>query len=225
MNTVAHRELLASQVAGALRREILSGARNLGQKLPESEISVRFKVSHSVVREAFHILQGEGIVVADPHRGRSVFSLSESEVRDLLLVRTALESLAAFLAAERLTEESRLLILKQQEEMEKPSPPSYGEWVERELAFHRAIWSAAGDQWLFDKLDGFTVPFFAIDRMPSADTGFGEKAGEAGAPETSHRWVAEEVLSGDPERARSAMIRHLMNLPGLMERRRSVFGI
>lgn len=213
------RELLANQVAGALRREILSGSRKLGEKLRESEIASKFEVSHSVVREAFHILQGEGIVMADPHRGRSVFNLTEAEAKDLLLVRTSLESLAAFLAAERLTEESRGMILKQQEEIEKAPAGIYGEWVERELAFHRSIWSAAGDRWLFDKLDGFTVPFFAMQPAPVP------VAKRARGQETSHRWVAREVLSGDPQRARRAMIRHLMHAPELLERRRAAFGV
>jgi DNA-binding GntR family transcriptional regulator len=222
---IARRELLASQVAGALRREILSGVRKLGEKLREGEIASRFEVSHSVVREAFHILQGEGLVEADPHRGRSVFHLTEGEAKDLLLIRTSLEALAAFLAAERLTDESKHLIIKQQEEIEKPSPPTYTDRVERELAFHRAIWKAAGDRWLFDKLDGLTVPFFAVDPTRDEEPAGGEERTVSKAFETSHRWVAGEVLSGDPERARLAMIRHLMSVPSLIERRRLVFGV
>jgi len=69
------RESLSKRVADSIRAAVLNGEYQLGQKLREVELSKSYGVSNSVVREAFHILQGEGIVVTDPYRGRSVFNI------------------------------------------------------------------------------------------------------------------------------------------------------
>jgi len=75
------RESLSKSVADSIRAAVLNGEYQLGQKLREVERSKSYGVSNSVVREAFHILQGEGLVATDPYRGRSVFSIGEQEAR------------------------------------------------------------------------------------------------------------------------------------------------
>lgn len=99
------RESLTKRVANKLKEGILIGDYALGQRLVEAELGARFGVSSSVIREALYTLQGEGLAVADAYRGRSVYSLDEAEARELVVLRTSQESLAAFLAAEKLNEE------------------------------------------------------------------------------------------------------------------------
>ena len=70
---------MTDRVADIIRAAVVSGEYEPGQKLREVELSRSLGVSNSVIREAFHILQGEGVVTADPYRGRSVFSLEGLE--------------------------------------------------------------------------------------------------------------------------------------------------
>jgi len=67
-------------------------------------VAKRYGVSHIVVREAFHILQGEGILIRAKSGSRLVFTMDASKASDLAVLRASLESLAAYWAAERLTE-------------------------------------------------------------------------------------------------------------------------
>src|SRR5579871_1677159 len=100
---LVRRESLTEQTVRSLRDAILDGTYSLGQKLPEGELVARFGVSSSVIREALHVLQGEGIIVTNPYRGRSVFSLRPEEGAELLTMRASLESYAAYLAARKMT--------------------------------------------------------------------------------------------------------------------------
>ncbi len=55
-------------------------------------------MSHTPVREAFRQLEAEGILVAISHHGAMLPILTESDVRDLYLIRKNLETLATTIA-------------------------------------------------------------------------------------------------------------------------------
>jgi DNA-binding GntR family transcriptional regulator len=63
----------------------------------------RLGVSRTLVREALRQLEAEGWVRILPNRGPVVISMTPEEVRELYEVRAALEGIAAFRAAERVT--------------------------------------------------------------------------------------------------------------------------
>src|SRR5215813_7997214 len=96
------RASLTEQTTRAIREAILDGTYALGQKLREGELASRFGVSSSVIREALHMLQGEGIIVTKPYCGRSVFQLRPEEISELVVMRAFLESYAAYLAAQKI---------------------------------------------------------------------------------------------------------------------------
>jgi DNA-binding GntR family transcriptional regulator len=64
-------------------------------------VAEEFGVSRVPVREALRRLDAEGYVTVTPNAGARVADLSTQDAQDLLQVRSALEVLAARLAAER----------------------------------------------------------------------------------------------------------------------------
>jgi DNA-binding GntR family transcriptional regulator len=94
---------LADQVYAHLRAMILKGEIRVGVRLFETEVAEQFGVSRSPVREAIKRLEQEGLVVVDRLRV-IVREIPESEIKDLLWVRCALEGMAAWLATPRLTD-------------------------------------------------------------------------------------------------------------------------
>ena len=96
---------LAHQVEETLRRQIARGDRPIGSRLNEAEIAASLDVSRGPVREALQRLARDGLVVIEPHRGASVRSLNREELVELFAVRVALESEAAGIAAERISNE------------------------------------------------------------------------------------------------------------------------
>lgn len=82
------------EVYEALRADILNTRIEPGSKLKIAQLSNRFGVSLSVVREALTRLGEQRLVVANPQRGFSVVGLSVSDLDDLTNVRTQIESMA-----------------------------------------------------------------------------------------------------------------------------------
>jgi DNA-binding GntR family transcriptional regulator len=91
---------LRSQVLQELRRSILSGRLNPGERLVERELIAMMGVSRTVIREALRQLESEGLVAIIPNKGPVVRQLTVEEARDLYAIRAVLEGLAARLFAE-----------------------------------------------------------------------------------------------------------------------------
>src|ERR1700744_1804827 len=89
------------QVYDILRGELLNGALHPSQKLKMVELTVRFGVSQSVIREALTRLTEQGLLIATPQRGFRVRDLSIEDIAELTETRVEIESLAMRLAVER----------------------------------------------------------------------------------------------------------------------------
>lgn len=94
-------EQLTDLVLVRLRRDIVEGAFELGERLSEQQLANRYRVTKAPVRSACIRLQGEGLVRIVPQRGIFVFDPSAAEVRALCELRVALELEAAALAIVR----------------------------------------------------------------------------------------------------------------------------
>ena len=91
-------------VFNTLRRAILTGELDPGERLMEIHLASRFGVSRTPVREAIRMLEQEGLVTLRPARGAVVASISAESVQDVLEVRRAMDVLCASLACKRITE-------------------------------------------------------------------------------------------------------------------------
>jgi len=85
------RKSLSGQVAEALREMIFAGEFAQGEQLRQDEMAKRLGVSRIPVREAFHQLEAEGLVVNVPYKGAVVTKLSEEEITEQYDIRAVLE--------------------------------------------------------------------------------------------------------------------------------------
>src|SRR5690606_8650263 len=92
-------EPIAPQLIAILRLAIAQMQLKPGAALSENEIAGRFGVSRQPVREAFIKLAEAGLVEIRPSRGTYVMKISVREVANARLVREAIESDLAGLAA------------------------------------------------------------------------------------------------------------------------------
>ncbi|MEU3509665.1 GntR family transcriptional regulator [Streptomyces longwoodensis] len=88
-------------VYAQIREDIFQGVLRPGQRLRLVELSQRFSVSQSVVREALTRLSGQGLVHAAPQQGFSVVTVSLDDLNELTEARTELETLVLRRAIER----------------------------------------------------------------------------------------------------------------------------
>ena len=82
---------LMAVVLDDLRRRILTGCFKPGQKINESEIAMRLGISRSPVREAFRVLEREGLITTLPRKGSSITEISPQDVKELFELRELLE--------------------------------------------------------------------------------------------------------------------------------------
>ena len=230
VSSPVQRVSMTEQTVRALRNAILDGTYSLGQKLRESELVARFGVSSSVIREALHVLQGEGIVTTRPYCGRSVFSLQPNEYEELLTMRASLESYAAYLAATKMTPGMSDRLLAAARRFTDDSPQTYSDWVEREITFHRTVWEASGNEWLERQLDQFSLPIFAVRFPVSPGKSFDVQSlwqasqyRETEDNPNGHQAVARTIVSGDAKNAKKIMIAHILADPSSSQK--DIFGL
>jgi GntR family transcriptional regulator of vanillate catabolism len=84
-----------------LRELILSGVLTPGARLSEPSVAERLGISRTPVRTAMARLEDEGLLEHIPSGGYAVRAFTESEIRDAIEVRGAMEGLAVRMAAER----------------------------------------------------------------------------------------------------------------------------
>src|SRR6201996_2940963 len=108
----APRPSLGDGVAERLGDAIRNEESSPGQHLREEEISESLDVSRGPVRDAFLILEREGLVTLSRHRGATVVQLTVEDFGEVYSLRSVIEELAVRLAIRR-RDESDLQALEQ----------------------------------------------------------------------------------------------------------------
>jgi DNA-binding GntR family transcriptional regulator len=138
------------EVYQVLHKDLLSGRMAPGQRLRLVELSARFEVSQSVIREALVRLAEKGLVVANPQRGFRVRDLSVQDIEALTEARVQIELVALQLAIDRGDIHWETSVVAGHHLLEKtPLVLDDGrfneQWPERHRAFHRALLSGCAN--------------------------------------------------------------------------------
>lgn len=92
---------LAELAAKRLREAILSGQLVGGTRLVEADVSQRFGISRSTLRQALHTLNREGLIEIQKNRGTYVASPRSEDIEHMSLLRSLIEGAAARQVAAR----------------------------------------------------------------------------------------------------------------------------
>jgi DNA-binding GntR family transcriptional regulator len=98
------RRYLHDEVAERLRALIRSGDLEPKARVNELELSARFGISRTPLREAIKILATEGLLELLPNRGARVASISEDEIEEMVEVVAGLEATAGELACRHISD-------------------------------------------------------------------------------------------------------------------------
>lgn len=103
----------------SLKQDILNLELKPGQLLKETELCERFGVSRTPVRDALRMLQEQGFVLTVPYKGIYVTLLSLSNIKQMIYMRVAVETMVLrdFMeqaATPLVLEDIRYVIRKQQ---------------------------------------------------------------------------------------------------------------
>lgn len=112
-----NRRYLHDEVADRMRALIQSGEMEPKARVNEGELTERFGISRTPLREAIKILATEGHLELLPNRGARVASISQVEIEEMMEVIAGLEATAADLACRTISEEEIAAIQADHESM------------------------------------------------------------------------------------------------------------
>jgi DNA-binding FadR family transcriptional regulator len=200
----------------ALGRAIVTGAYD-GTAFPtEAELARQHGVSRSVTREAVKMLTAKGLLSARPRQGTSVrasrhWNLFDTDVLRWLLDRTfsigllrqfnelrvAIEPEAAALAARHADDAQRGAIAAGLDRM-KAADEGRDDVLEADIAFHVSILQASGNPFYGQFREVVSTALRTSIRFTNRFKGHS-------ADVADHEAVKDAILDGDPDRARAAM--------------------
>jgi len=102
------RSSLVDAAHNALRRRILDNAYPPGHQVLEQALAEELGISRTPLREALIRLQKEGLVEVIPRHGMRVLPVSPADMKEIYEILSALESMAAALAAKRRPSDAEL---------------------------------------------------------------------------------------------------------------------
>jgi DNA-binding GntR family transcriptional regulator len=167
---------LADQVAQILVQGIAAGRIARGDRLIETRLARDFGISRIPLREALRELEIQGIVSAEPRRGRRVADFDDLQVHHVCEARLALERLAVRAAAETYKREPHRLAAL--DRLLKDMRDNIGPKADRlkinqaDIDFHSEIYAASGNaclQTLWDMLSRQVVIVFALETFNRLD--------------------------------------------------------
>ena len=95
--------VVSRDVVVYLRDLILGGRYEPGQRIRQEEVAEELGVSRIPVREAFHVLESEGLVTLEPRRGARIPVLERFEFEQIYRLREVVEPLAIRESLDNLT--------------------------------------------------------------------------------------------------------------------------
>ncbi|MEH6854812.1 LysR family transcriptional regulator [Priestia megaterium] len=187
------------QVAEILRKSIFTGELERGQELTQEKVAEELGTSRMPVREAFQILEREGILTIQKRRA-IVQGLTIDDIVDHLEIRAMLEGEAAAranLKGEKF-EDIKLALANSERAALSMDVFSY---VTANEALHRAIWAASGSSRLENFLNYLWtgVPPHLPALLPKQmDRSISE-----------HQNIVKAICTGTSDEARDNMIYHI----------------
>jgi DNA-binding GntR family transcriptional regulator len=188
-----------------LRTGVMQGRYAPGQRLIEADLTRDLGVSRGPLREAFRRLSAEGILEIIPHRGALVRRLSMREMKEFFQIRVALETLAAQLAADAMSD-ARVRELFQRKvepiwnEKVRVAGPDY---LDENHAFHDAITEASGNEQLLKLTRQLRLTVLMYQLVGTL------RPENIAASLAEHRLIAQAILDRDGEMAQRHVRAHL----------------
>lgn len=142
-----------------LKDDVLTGRLAPGTRLVERDLSERYGVSRTPLREALSQLVLSQLAINIPYRGVFIRVVDLEFARDVYEVRSALEGLAGSLAAQRATKEdvrsaeSYYRIIERLSRSTTDDQAIRDDIMRHNMLFHRAIAIASHNALLLNKID------------------------------------------------------------------------
>jgi DNA-binding GntR family transcriptional regulator len=197
----------SSALAERIRNDILEGVFGAGDPLPQEEISSRYGVSRSPLREALRQLEAEGWIVYRPNRGATVTTIGARDVRERFMIRRILEGGAIRLAVPKVDDVRLAKVRSIDAAMRKAT--DHREMTALHVTFHDTIYQAIGNPTLNAAI---TAHLVRVQRLPDPKRRLElvQKCSRA-----DHRMLLDALERRDVRAAERATLEHLNHIEAI----------
>lgn len=194
----------ADAIHRRLKEMILNFEFYPGTRLTEGELSERFGVSRTPIREAVQRLEMERLMTVRPKQGCFVRALDIDEINDYYQVRMALERLMLQLVIERMPRQALLDLAAEWAPSQIPTDVIDVETMAlRDESFHLALATGCGNRVLVQKLREINEHIHIIRRLDFTD------AGRIEATYREHHALCQCLLDGRLDEALALLQSHI----------------
>lgn len=194
------KEILSSQVYGALKEMIANHRFAPGSRLNVEKLSKGFGVSRTPVWEAVRRLEQEGLIMNIPNRGVFMVEMTPHMALEIYQVKEVLEGLAAKLAVvnrdEAKVEEMERNLSLQKKVVEKENLVGYSKL---DFEFHAIMYSMSGNPFLVETLESLRTkmrPLVLVNKNLLAQL------------YEDHIDFVDALKTGNPRKGEKALIKH-----------------
>lgn len=192
-------------VYSQIREAILTGKFQPEQRLRLTELATTYKLSPMPVREALRMLQRDGLVTMEDHRGATVAYLSWRRAAEFVEVRTILEVHAALKALPHHGDKSIQVLRTIVETMKQSEVMADSEKFTRfNRDFHIELYRPGTNSVLKQEIEDLWDQVWRVRRLSIFSI---DRARSAGAND-EHERIVDAVENGDAEVLKLAMAYH-----------------
>ena len=136
-----------------IKEKILNGFYPPGRALGEVPLATEYGINRSWIRQVFHKLESETLVVRVPNRGTFVKSITSEDLQNIFQMREALEGMAAKLAARNRKDEELDQMISSFTKYSKDSIDNLPEKLILGEQFHQFILKSSGNSMICDAME------------------------------------------------------------------------
>jgi len=181
-------------------------------RLDERQLSQDLGVSRTPIREALSVLEQEGFVRTVPRRGVVVVRKSKREVVEMITVWAALESLAARLAAPRVTAAETAALRALVDAFHDDPSGHITEYSNANMEFHKAIIRLGGVALMSSLTENLFVHMRAVRAVTMTQDNRAQRS------VVDHRNIIAALAAHDADRAERLVREHTLGLAAHVEK-------
>jgi DNA-binding GntR family transcriptional regulator len=205
--SVLSRKPFNEQILPFIRHDIVTGRWRPKERLSEPMLCREFGVSRTPLRDAFKVLEAEGLIALVPHVGAVITEPTVPDVGEKLELLISLEQFAAYKVALLRPEQAVSEITGLHETMIAAAQSAKAaDYFRMNDDFHRAIVVAAGNKTLADTHARVMWHVYRARHLANEHEPLSENAA------SHHQTIVDAIRAGDAPGAERAMREHLLDV-------------
>ncbi|MEJ2708774.1 MAG: GntR family transcriptional regulator [Anaerolineales bacterium] len=178
-----------------------------GEYITDGKIAAHLNFSRTPVREAFHRLEKEGLLIYETRRGWKIYTLSLDDIHEIFDLKNIIEGMLARKAASCQDDRLRKSLQEAFIDMHRSAEENdTGAWTEADSRLHETIFNMAGNERAQNVINNLN------DQWHRVRIGFVARTGRMERSASEHEAFVQAILEGNGEAAERHMRDHLERL-------------